>query len=276
MSRHLIVIISDTHIGSTMGLCPPSGIALPDGGLYMPNKFQRTLWDFWMHFWTEALGALRRRGDHVTLVINGDLIEGLHHRQVGIISNNLVSQRNAAIEVFGNLPGKVHIHRLFVVRGTEAHSEPDAQSEEEIAREIEAERTETGEYSWWQLWLEVHGELFHIAHHIGATSSAAYESSAPMREMVTGLIEAAQWGRPLPTVFVRSHRHRFIEVPLPTEHGRIRCVITPGWQLRTPHVERIDRMRMPQIGGVIFVVEDGTCEVREKMYRLPQPEPIRL
>ena len=94
--------------------------------------------------------------------------------------------------------------------------------------------------------------------------------------MVTGLVEAAQWGSKLPTVFVRSHRHRFIEIPLVHERGRIRIVVTPGWQLKTPYVERRDRMRMPHVGGVVFIVEEGTCLVKEKLYKMPKPQSIKV
>jgi hypothetical protein len=270
----IIICVSDTHIGSTMGLCPLDGLPLPDGGRYIPNKFQAGLWRFWQHFWTEFAPQYIRRRDDVTIVINGDLIEGVHHRMVGIVTNNLQKQQEGAIQVYRSLP--IKYHRLYVVRGSEAHSAPGAESEEIISAAIGAEPDEIGDYSRWQLWLDLDGVIFQFAHHIGVTSSAAYESSAPMREMVAGMIDAIQWGRRVPNVFVRSHRHRFIEVPLPTETGRIRCVITPAWQLRTPHVERIDRMRMPHIGGVVFKVEDGQCQVMEKMYRLPEPEPVMI
>lgn len=269
-----IVCISDTHIGSTMGLCPMTGLSLPDGGRYMPNKFQIGLWSLWLSFWTEFVPATVKGCGDITLVINGDLIEGLHHRQVGIATNNLTFQEKAAIEIFSKLPTKVKIKRTFIVRGSEAHSAPGAESEERISQSINAEKNELDEYSSWQLWLNVDGVVFQFAHHIGVTSSAAYESSAPMREMIAGMVDAAQWNREIPRVFVRSHRHRFIEVPLPTETGRIASVITPSWQLRTPHVERIDRMRMPHIGGVVFLVENNECKIKEKLYRLPGPQPI--
>jgi hypothetical protein len=81
----------------------------------------------------------------------------------------------------------------------------------------------------------------------------------------------------LPTMFVRSHRHRFQHVILPTEmDGEFQCVVTPAWQLKTPFVERIDRMRMPHIGGVVFTIEDGKCQVKRKMYKLPGPKPIKI
>lgn len=268
-----IVAISDTHIGSFAGLCPPEGFDVGDGGLYKPNKFQRTTWRFWQHFWGDFVPKETAGAESTTVILNGDLIDGVHHKATAVISTSWEIQEKAAVQVLGPLSRD---RRLYVVRGTEAHSDIGGQSEERISKAIDATPNEIGEYSTWQLWLDVDGVVMQFAHHISTTSSAAYESSAPMREMVAGLVEAAQWDRRLPRVFVRSHRHRFIDVPLASPHGRIHSVITPGWQLRTPFTERIDRVRMPHIGGVVFLIEDGECQVREKLYPLPDPKPVKI
>jgi len=268
-----IVVTSDWHVASTMGLCPEAGIQVEDSTHIPPNIFQETLYKFWMHFWTEFVPAQIAGAERVVHVINGDMIEGVHHRQVGIATNNLAWQEAAAIGMYESIPLKAD--ETFMVAGSEAHSGPGSQSDQRIGAAIKATPSEIGSFHW-QLWLDVDGAVIQFAHHIGVTSSAAYETSAPMREMVAGLVEAAQWGNRVPTVFVRSHRHRFTLVPLATEHGRISTVITPGWQLRTPYVERIDRMRMPQIGGVVLKVESGECQIQEKIYRLPSPQPIAV
>lgn len=152
-----------------------------------------------------------------------------------------------------------------------------AQSDDRIAHKLDASPNwDTGEHSFWQLMLNREGMTFNFAHHIGTTSSAAYESSAPMREMVAGFVEAGQWNKSVPHVIVRSHRHRYVRVTIPSIWGDVECVITPAWQLRTPFVERIDRMRMPHIGGIIFTVEDGLCSTTAKIYPLPEQKPISI
>jgi hypothetical protein len=273
-----IVVISDGHIGSTVGLCPKEGVEVVDKGRYMPNKYQLTLLKYWRHFWREFVPENTRGSSEVFLELNGDMIDGVHHKTVNIISSSWEVQESAAVDMILEIKEicPVKFKQTFVVKGTEAHVEAAGQSEERIAKAIGATPNELGEYASYQWWLDVDGLIFQFAHHIGVTSSAAYESSAPMREMVSGLVEAAQWGRQIPDVFVRSHRHRFIEVPIPSVNGRIRSIITPGWQLRTPFTERIDRMRMPHIGGVVFRVEDGRCDVREKIYPLPDPKPLKI
>jgi hypothetical protein len=275
--KKAIITISDLHVGSTMGLCTDQTI-VTDGGSYSPNKFQVTSRKYWIDFWTTFVPEVTRGIKKIILEINGDVLDGVHHNSVNILSNSWAVQENAAIQVLQEIhdlcPKK--INEIYFVKGTEVHAGPNGESEERIAKAIGAVPNDTGEYASYQWWLTADDVPFQFAHHIGVTSSAAYESSAPMREMVAALVEASQWGASVPRVIVRSHRHRFIEVPIPSIHGRIRCVITPGWQLRTPFVERIDRMRMPHIGGVVFRVEGEQCQVIEKIYPLPGPQPTAI
>jgi hypothetical protein len=274
VTKTVIVAISDLHVGSSTGLCPAAGIAGPDGTKHMPSKFQEFLWECWTHFFKTEFERICKKVKKTVLVVNGDLVDGSHHNTINLMTNSIQCQERAAADLLKEVAGK--FSRVYVVRGTEAHVQPGAQSDERIGELIGAEKDEGGDYSRWQLWLDGSGVLFQFAHHIGTTSSAAYESSAPMRELVAGLVEAAQWGSKLPQVMVRSHRHRFIPVAIPSESGRIQIVITPAWQLRTPFVERIDRMRLPHIGGVFFIVEDNECQVKEKLYRLPLPQVASL
>jgi len=268
-----IIAISDTHVGSTVGLCPKHGLSVPDGGWYQPNKFQETLMRYYDDFWGKFVPRMIKGAKKVVIVLNGDLIDGDHHQTINIATPSTDKQREGAIEIFEPLK---KFGSIFVTKGTEAHSGPGSEAEEAIAKRLGCAQNEVGEYSQWQHWIDLDNVIFQFAHHIGVTSSAAYESSAPMREMVAGLVEAAQWGRGLPDVFVRSHRHRFIPLSIPSIRGRIHSVITPGWQLRTPFVERIDRMRMPHIGGVVFLVENNRCLIEEKIYPLPEPKPTRI
>lgn len=268
-----IIAISDLHVGSTKGLCPKV-VKTVDQGEYKPNKYQRTLRKYWKHFWGSFVPEVTQGAQKRILVINGDVLDGVHHHTVNIISNSWLVQEEAAVEVLKEIPELCpeKIDETYFIKGTEAHVGPNGESEDRIAEKIGAQPNEMGEYADYQRWFDVDGTVFQFAHHIGVTSSAAYESSAPMREMVAALVEAAQWGAEVPSVIVRSHRHRFIEVPIPSQHGRIRCVITPGWQVRTPFVERIDRMRMPHVGGVVFLVRGEQCQVIEKIYPMPGPK----
>jgi hypothetical protein len=268
-----VVSVSDLHVGSLTGLCSPD-TRMDEGGGVILNKFQETLWRFWRHFWDEWVPVETAGAETVAIEFNGDLMDGDHHNNVALWTNDTETQVAATVEILK--PIATRYEHKFVVRGTPAHGGASSKAEETVAREIGADQDAQGNFSTWQQWLKMDNVVFQFAHHIGVTSSTAYETSAPMRELIAALVEAAEWGYPLPNVMVRSHRHRFVPVSIPSFYGRIQCIITPGWQLKTPFVERIDRMRMPHIGGVIFKVEGDECQVREKLYPLPGPEPVTI
>jgi hypothetical protein len=202
------------------------------------------------------------------------MVEGNHHQQTDAVSN-VLDQAKSAASIFKPILEK--FDKFYAIRGTETHGGRSEQQTEQIAQALGAElEDETGNYSRQELWLEDSGVIMQFAHHIGFTNSAAYETSAPMRELIATLIESAQWGRPIPHIVVRSHRHRYTRVPVPTEAGDIECVVTPSWQLKTPYAWKVDRTRMPHIGIILILIEDGTWQIKRKLYKLPQPEIVKV
>lgn len=258
----LVTIISDLHTGSAMGMCPLEGYSLDDGGCYMPSIAQQELGKAWntMKEDNKKIKAKKR-----VLIVNGDVVDGVHHNTVALATNNIQTQESAAVQLLTGLASSYD--KVFMTRGTEAHVGSSGQSEERVAKAVGAEKhPDTGNHASWQWWFDVDGFVLNVAHHIGTTSSAAYESSAVMREMVAALVEAGQWEQRMPDILVRSHRHRYIELAIPSSKGKIIALVTPGWQLRTPFVERIDRMRLPHIGCINLLFKDNSCQVKEKIF----------
>src|SRR5690606_36827403 len=161
----VLACVSDLHAGSTVGLCPASGIDLDDGGRYEPSKAQRWLWQCWREYWDEVARERDASGAALYVVLHGDVIDGAHHGTTQIVSGNLDVQ-GAVARACLEVPRALGVDRWFVVRGTEAHVGPSAQAEEGIARWLGAERDrDTGTYSWWHLRLLVHDVLIDAAHH---------------------------------------------------------------------------------------------------------------
>jgi hypothetical protein len=261
-----IVCISDTHFGSTLALCPPK-VALDDGGYYQPSKLQKILFAYWRDFWRWVDEKLN--GEKFILIHNGDMLDGKHHNTTTLISQNLKDQENLAVEMMQPVVNKAFAY--YQIRGTEAHAGTSAEYEERVAQRLCAVKDEaTKQHSRWELWMELGDDLIHFSHHLGVTSSSAYEASAPMREITAAFVEAGQWGMRPPTILIRSHRHRYIEVKPP--NGRL--VVTPGWQGKTPFVFRIDRMRAPMFGGIIIKLGEEGIHVREKLYTIQRPQTV--
>ena len=254
------IVISDTHCGCSFGLCPPTPIQLDAGGTYCASPLQQKMWSWWEEMWTEWIPVVTRDEPYV-LVVNGDALEGRHHNSITQISQSLVDQRHIAMEIFAPIVDKIGRDRLYWVRGTEAHVGQSGENEEILAESLGAVKDDSGNSARNGLWLQLGGDngmLIHCLHHIGSSSSTAYETSALMREFSESLVESARWNLKPPQVVVRSHRHRFSEIKVPTAHGDGICVTTPCWQLPTPFTYRIagGRNSLPQFGGILCRLGD--------------------
>ena len=95
MTINNLVVVSDTHSGCRLALCPPEGIALDDGGRYIPSEFQQKMWVMWQEFWQEWVPRVTY-GEPFDLVHNGDAIDGVHHNSTTQVSHNFEDQLRIA------------------------------------------------------------------------------------------------------------------------------------------------------------------------------------
>src|SRR5438270_10295820 len=125
-----LIVISDTHFGCRLALCPPAGCNLDDGGSYQPSRQPRGIWEHWVEFWHEWVPRVTH-GEPFAVVHNGDVIDGVHHNSTTQISQNLVDQRELAYQVLKPIVDLCE-GRFFHVPGTEAHVGKSAVDEEEL------------------------------------------------------------------------------------------------------------------------------------------------
>jgi hypothetical protein len=274
-----VIVVSDLHAACKLALCPREGVQLDEGGIYRPSPLQLKLDDWWEEFWCEWVPH-ETHGAPWDLVVNGDAIDGVHHKSTTQITHNTEDQARIAEEMLQTPVDLCHASggQYFHVRGTEAHVGPSGQDEERVARNLGAVHR-NGQYARHELYLQVGekkagGGIVHFAHHIGTTGSQHYESSAPMREMAEAFVEAGRWGDEPPRGIVRSHRHRGIQIRIPSAMGESWVLVTPAWQLKTPYAYRIPggRQRQPQIGGALIRLQGGELYPRLKTWRIERPE----
>lgn len=271
--RH-IVVVSDLHIGCQLGLCPKDGGRQAEGGVYTPSAFQQQLYSMWDAFWNDEIPRITE-GEPYDIVINGDILDGSHHQSVSQWTHNITDQAAAALEILQPIRDACR-GQFYVIRGTEVHVGKSGQDEEWLARELKAVPTKTKQFSRYELWKKLGGGLIHFTHHIGTTSSSAYESTAVYRELVESFVEAARWKERPPDVIVRSHRHRHFVVEVATGNGKATSVVTPAWQGKTPFAHRIAgaRQSQPQFGGIILTWsrKERFIYERHRVWRLDRPE----
>lgn len=262
------VVISDTHFGSSVALSQIH--QLDDGGYYHPSALQSKLYKLWLGFWEWAYEHVGK--EPFIIVHVGDVTDGVHHRTTQLSSGNLSTQANLAIDMM-----QPHVSRAaayYQIRGTEAHVGASAQEEEQIAKELGAVKDpETGNYARWELWLKMSGHLIHFAHHLGHTSSSAYESSALMREVVAAFAESGQWGFRAPGAVVRGHTHRFLTIEGPGDWIGVKL---PAWQAKTAFTYKIDRLRGPMFGGVLFQAGKEGLEMKKWIRTVKQTTAVEV
>lgn len=268
-----LVIVSDLHVGCQLGLIGPHGARLDNDGIYRPSKLQRKVWEWWDEFWGEFVPAATK-GEPYAVVVNGDILDGVHHNTTTQWSHNLTDQAAVARDILAPVVAACQ-GRFYIVRGTEAHTGESAHAEERLAHELGAIPNSQGQYARYELWKLVGDRLVHLLHHVGTTGSQAYEATAVHKELVESITEAGRWRRRHPDVVVRSHRHRYIETVIPTARGRAFACVTPAWQLKTPFAWRIPGARLaePQIGGLVVRLAHDELFVRPWVQSLEREAP---
>lgn len=253
-----LVVVSDLHAGCRLGLFPNHRMRVDGGGWYVPSDFQRKMWAYWLEFWNEWVPVVTRKEPY-DIVVNGDAIDGCHHRSTTQVSQNIEDQLRIAEACLEAQVERCHKRggTYFHVRGTEAHVGQSGEYEERLARTLGAKPNSEQQYARFDLWKRVgseKGPLVHLLHHVGTTGSAAHEASAVNAELTAEYVEAARWQRQPPDFIVRSHRHRSIAVDINSARGYAAAIVTPAWQGRTPFAFKVPGARLsePQVGGIII------------------------
>jgi len=271
-----LVIVSDLHCGCRLGLCPPGDIPLDDGGTYKQSKLQAKVWKWWIEFWTKWLPEASRHEPYA-VVVNGDSLDGVHHNSTTQISHSLKDQAGIAASILSPVAAQCK-GRFYMTRGTEAHVGPSAVEDERLAEKLAAVPDEQGRHARYELWFKLGSGLIHVMHTIGTSGSMHYESTAVMKELVDEYVEAGKNRLQPPDVTVRSHRHRLLEVRVPTRLGYGISFTTPSWQLKTPYTYRLAgaRVSTPQIGGSLIRQGDEDLYTRHRTWHIERTKAVTL
>jgi hypothetical protein len=237
----LLMTLSDLHVGSTVGLWP-SDFVSNEGNPIGQNKFQKWLWSCWsdMQGWAkEVIG-----NDDFDLVINGDIVDGIHHKTLQVMTPDLGDQTSAVKRILGDLA--INAANLHLIKGTESHT---TTQEIHVGRALGASKDPiTGQNAWDNLDLTVHGTLYNFAHHISATARTYLEASAHSIMLGNMTHARARTGKPIPKVMVRAHRHRHGI----WEDGNQISAICGAWQGLTRYGYKVVPDAIPQPSVIIF------------------------
>lgn len=256
------IVISDTHINSSVAVSPPT-VNLDDGGTYRSSRIQRALWESWNDFHAQAERITE--GMTRVLFLNGDIGELDTKRR----SNQLITLNKATIQriVLDVLePALRYADHVVVVRGTMAHTGKAGWLEEAIAADLDnAIPSGNDVFSWYQFRGVLSGVKFDVAHHGKMGSIRQTSKGAAVRLAIDTMDKYRDMGESPPDVVIRSHNHRR------ADSGRnypTFAMFTPAWQMMTEFGYRIGAENsLADIGGDVFICEGGRYTWHDYRYQ---------
>jgi len=213
------VQVSDLHTLSTWGLLRP-GFVTTDGNEIGINPFQEYLWAQMESCLAELDELLA--GDKCALLLNGDLIDGNHHKSMEILHVDETEHARAAI--WSVQPLLERASKVFVIEGTESHT---GNFERYIAEKIKGQKNpDTGVPIFQYLDIDIHGCPCRFAHHMSATSRVYLEASQLSIHLGNEQLAAMRADETVPKLLGCGHRHRqgwYTD-------GKAGMVVSPAWQ----------------------------------------------
>lgn len=263
MKPEILLVVSDIHCGSVVGLAPPS-TETEHGNVigFGKNLHQEWLWDCWQKMIQEAKSYIKK--SPAVLLVNGDATEGVHHRNnADLIASAIETHVGMAVECLAPL-AKLCQSRL-IVKGTECHT---LNMETLLAERLNAE-TRKAKDEWL---FEINGCLIEAKHHMGVTSRAYLEASSMSIHMGNAVLNKVRAGHKSPKVFLRGHRHcggYFSD-------GSGLFGVTGGWQMLTRHGHKVVPDSLPSPTALILdwrgKKPNSLPTIHEIKYHTAQPE----
>lgn len=262
-NRVTVAVISDTHIGSTLSLCPED-FKLDEGQKINISKAQRWLLDCWNDFWKKAVELDNK--DIYTFIL-GDSFDNNHHGTSQLWSLNEADWKKAALEIFEPIL-RLSKH-TFTIRGTIAHSKSGGSLDEELALMLNSVKHNDNASSWKRR-IYVEDVLFDISHK-GPIGRLPWTTGNALNRLSSEIaIECIRRKIEIPNVVLRSHNHRFATS---SDDCLVKVISSPAWQLCTEYIYSINPSGRSDIGGLLFECFSGQYVFHKVIYEPEEEKP---
>ena len=238
-----MMVVSDLHCGG-VGALFPSEFTDSRGNTVLPNPAQEWLWYHFRKLGEQGLADLP--GRRVLLLINGDCIEGNHHRTMEITHPREHDHVLIAYKCLAWLSARCAA--TIITEGTECHTK---EFEHELARMLHAEGGKALPHAH----LRIKGWRVNAAHHIGPTSRAYLEAGGLGIGLGNARLQASRLGWDAADIYLRGHRHCGGHY----SDGHAQIIVTGGWQFLTRHGRKVvtDSVPVPTMATVDFLDTKG-------------------
>jgi hypothetical protein len=268
----LIVTLADIHSGSTRSVLPPKFSTTNQNEIGL-NSIQEYLWECWER--TQDYIKEVAANDPYVLVLNGDLVEGIHHGTKEVWSPDTRDHVRCAIKLLKPVAAKAKA--TFVIRGTECHTGTQENTVAEVLGAVanpEAGDNEDGspkDYGFDRLTLDMNGVRHVFRHHIGTSVRRTLAATQLSVNLAEEQLEAINNGEQIPQVICCAHRHKYGEYK--DDNGLV--VVSPPWQALTRFGHKVVSQARTK-PGVHILDHRGRAfgelpEVRKKLFDTPAP-----
>lgn len=243
------------------------GFVTEEGNEIGLNRLQKWLWEQWLDCVAEVDSLAK--GRRFFLLLNGDLIEGNHHRTKEILACSEAEHMRAALYTLEDLITRAG--PIAITEGTECHT---GDFEGAMGYQMKAiQDPSTGKHVHKVLPFEIHGCQCLAYHHMPTTKRAYLEAGMMSIELGNAQLSAMRSGNPVPRVVMAAHRHR----PGIYESGDSMFCVSPAWQGLT----RFGRKVVPNgklTPGFVWLDwqgrPKGSLPSARLILRQPLPDPV--
>jgi len=192
-----VIVISDLHCGSQVGLTPPEyQYKDRDVDTSKKNKYaiiQREIWNWYTQ-------TLKKVGKVDLLIVNGDAVDGRGRKTGGTeqITTDMQEQVEIAIECIHAVKAK----KIVMTYGTPYHTGDEDDYESLIAQRVGAK---IGSHEW----IDADGVIFDVKHKVGSSSVPYGRHTAVSREDTWNALYHEAELSPRCHILLRSHVHYF-------------------------------------------------------------------
>ena len=276
--------VSDPHIGSELGICPPQGVTLSQGGKYTPGKIQRWLWrKAWVPYWRWIGDLVKRVDGHLRVVVNGDAMDS--HAKGQIVSQVPGHLMYLGVESFRPIvemqPGAV-----WFVQGTPSHTGGEAADlEEDLASRLhDAEKLAVQRnghlWTWPEIDFDWYGTRVHVTHHgkVGGREHTLHSNAAGHAADIANAYRAR--GYSPDHLWITAHRHTLADSGQSLIDD-MRYVVLPSFQAMTPYAHKVVSHRpafLQDIGGLagIFYPDERPYQLLKFVVRPTRDGPDEI
>lgn len=236
----LVLVLNDTHCGSDLGLHPEK-VILGDGRhlTFGDNLKLQFLWKSWLDM-RERFFRLAKN-DPYTLVLNGDLIEGFHHKSDSVVAAKISQHLDIAKEALA--PFIEMAETVYATRGTECHTEDWESYFTSLFGLAPAKDIQQ---------FTVNGLLVDARHHLSCASSVSSESAALARVMANAIANCARAEHAIPQIFLRAHRHTTGDYC----DGHNMIVVPGAWQFMSRYCYKVVGESIPRFSAYALDFRD--------------------